>query len=88
MKYIAILFLKLYKAFISPLLPKSCRYIPSCSDYAITSFKTHKFHIALFLVFKRVLSCHALSKKEMLDEVPKDFSFKDYLKEKIKRYKL
>lgn len=29
-----------YKAFISPLLPPACRFVPTCSEYAIASIQT------------------------------------------------
>lgn len=34
MKTLALVALKLYKGFISPALPASCRYVPTCSEYA------------------------------------------------------
>ena len=69
-KKLALLLIYFYKFIISPILPKSCRYIPTCSEYAIECFKTHKPIKAAFLTCKRLLSCHPFSKKEMLDEVP------------------
>lgn len=67
---IAKVFIYFYKYIISPILPNSCRYIPSCSTYAVEAFQKHTFFYASFLVVKRILSCHPFSKKPMLDEVP------------------
>ena len=50
--------IKCYKFLISPLFGNSCRYLPSCSDYAIEALKTFGIFKGLFLSFKRILSCH------------------------------
>ncbi len=50
--------IKCYKFLISPLFGNSCRYLPSCSDYAIESLKTFGISKGLFLSCKRILSCH------------------------------
>ena len=53
--------IKCYKFLISPLFGNSCRYLPSCSDYAIEALKTFGIFKGLFLSFKRILSCHPWS---------------------------
>ena len=61
MKLFTIILIKLiktYKFLISPLLPQSCRYFPTCSDYSIDSLKTYGLFKGLFLSLKRILSCH------------------------------
>ena len=61
MKLFTIILIKLiktYKFLISPLLPQSCRYFPTCSDYSIESLKTYGLLKGLLLSFKRILSCH------------------------------
>jgi uncharacterized protein len=47
-----------YQKFISPLKPASCRFYPSCSDYAIQAIQKHGFCKGLFLAIKRILKCH------------------------------
>ena len=47
-----------YRMFISPLLPPSCRYLPTCSQYAIEALKTHGVFYGTYLTAKRILSCH------------------------------
>ncbi len=49
-----------YKFLISPLLPPSCRFYPSCSDYARMSIDRHGALKGAFLAMKRVLRCHPL----------------------------
>ena len=55
-----ILFIKLYKYFISPFFPSSCRYLPTCSQYFIDSLKEFGFLKGCVLGFKRILSCHPI----------------------------
>jgi putative membrane protein insertion efficiency factor len=50
--------IQLYKIFISPILPPSCRYSPSCSTYAIDALKKHGLVKGVFLAVKRIGSCH------------------------------
>ena len=55
---ILIKIIKIYKFLISPLIPHSCRYFPTCSDYCIESLENFGFFKGLYLSFKRILSCH------------------------------
>jgi putative membrane protein insertion efficiency factor len=50
--------IKIYQWIISPALPKTCRYYPSCSEYAIEALKIHGPIKGLILGTKRILSCH------------------------------
>jgi len=56
--WLLIIPVKLYQWFISPLLPRTCRYQPTCSEYAIESLRVHGPIKGLFLGTKRILSCH------------------------------
>tara|TARA_B100000035_G_C20634050_1_gene393649 strand:+ start:78 stop:317 length:240 start_codon:yes stop_codon:yes gene_type:complete len=56
--HILVKLIKIYKFLISPLLGNSCRYFPTCSDYSIEALKTFGLLKGLFLIFKRILSCH------------------------------
>lgn len=47
-----------YRASISPMLPQSCRYVPTCSEYAIEAIKKHGPLKGLWLAIKRILRCH------------------------------
>tara|TARA_B110000438_G_C15762998_1_gene628197 strand:+ start:318 stop:593 length:276 start_codon:yes stop_codon:yes gene_type:complete len=38
--------------------PSTCRYLPTCSTYAIESLKIHGSTKGIFLIIKRLLSCH------------------------------
>ena len=58
MKAILIAILRLYKYFISPILPGSCRFIPSCSEYSIEALKKYGALKGVYLAFRRVARCH------------------------------
>ena len=57
---IIIKLIKFYQYLISPLLGNNCRYLPTCSDYCIEALKTHRLIKALYLILKRLLSCHPI----------------------------
>ena len=65
-----ILLIKLYQFFISPLLLPSCRYSPSCSEYAIHALLEHGLIKGLYFSLKRILSCHPFG-NQGYDPVPK-----------------
>lgn len=55
---VAILLVRGYQIFISPLFPPSCRFTPSCSSYAITSLQRYGLLRGGWLAVKRVGRCH------------------------------
>jgi len=56
--YILILPVKLYQLILSPFLPNSCRYNPTCSQYMITAIKEWGPFKGIYLGTKRISSCH------------------------------
>ena len=68
-----ILLIKFYKYLISPYLPSSCRYLPTCSEYFIDCLKFNGTLKGLLLGIKRILRCHpikALGGKSGFDPAP------------------
>ncbi len=53
-----ILLIRFYQYAISPFLPKTCRFTPSCSVYAVEAFKKWGPIKGLYLTIKRLLRCH------------------------------
>jgi len=53
-----IIAINIYKYIISPVLPSACRYLPTCSDYALEAIRTHGVLRGLELSFRRILRCH------------------------------
>ncbi len=58
--YVATILIKAYKYLISPILPSSCRFYPSCSEYALEAFNKYGFFKGLWLTVKRIGRCHPL----------------------------
>ena len=52
----------LYKNGVSPLLPKSCRFIPTCSSYAVEAYQGFGFCKGSALTAWRILRCNPFSK--------------------------
>ncbi|MCI0664954.1 MAG: membrane protein insertion efficiency factor YidD [Acidobacteria bacterium] len=61
MKVFAIFMLRIYKYTISPLLPPSCRFTPTCSEYLAEAITRYGFGKGLKLGLKRVSRCHPFS---------------------------
>ncbi|MGD9402442.1 MAG: membrane protein insertion efficiency factor YidD [bacterium] len=47
-----------YRLAISPLLPRSCRFTPTCSEYAMEALARHGLARGMGLSIKRILKCH------------------------------
>ncbi len=58
MKQIALLLIRLYQLFLSPLLGRHCRFYPTCSAYTYEAIKKYGFYKGIFLGSKRLLKCH------------------------------
>jgi len=56
--WIVILPIRIYQYTISPILPTSCRHVPSCSQYSIEALKTHGIIRGTYLAVHRILRCH------------------------------
>ena len=56
--WLLILPIKLYKRFISPLTPPSCRFTPTCSTYALEAIQKHGPIKGFWLAVKRILRCN------------------------------
>ena len=54
---VLILPIRFYQWGISPLLPSSCRYTPTCSHYAIEALQRHGPFKGSWLAVKRILRC-------------------------------
>jgi uncharacterized protein len=62
--------LGIYKRLISPLLPASCRYVPTCSEYAAEAVARHGAVHGVALAVWRILRCNPLARGGY-DPVPK-----------------
>lgn len=71
MKRLALWLLGIYKRWISPALPPSCRYVPTCSEYAMEAVERYGVLRGGAMAAWRLLRCHPFVKGG-LDPVVKD----------------
>ncbi len=57
LKWFLILLVRFYQGAISPYFPPSCRYTPTCSQYAIEAINKYGPFKGGWLALKRILSC-------------------------------
>jgi putative membrane protein insertion efficiency factor len=76
MKSLALGMLRLYKRWISPSLPPSCRYLPTCSEYALEAIDRYGVLRGGLMSVWRLLRCHPFAKGG-LDPVVKDRTHHD-----------
>ncbi|MDT3739249.1 MAG: membrane protein insertion efficiency factor YidD [Candidatus Kapabacteria bacterium] len=69
MKKIILSVIGFYQRFISPALPPSCRFYPTCSHYAYTAVERFGFLKGSWLAVKRISKCHPFHSGG-LDPVP------------------
>jgi putative membrane protein insertion efficiency factor len=58
MRRVALTFIRFYQSAISPWLPPSCRYTPTCSEYAAEAIEVHGVAKGTWLALKRIARCH------------------------------
>ena len=61
-KTVALFLLRAYKWAVSPMFLPACRYVPSCSDYAMEAVDRHGAVRGSMMAIWRVLRCHPLAK--------------------------
>lgn len=62
MRKLLVFLISAYKKIISPLLPPSCRFYPTCSEYSIQAIEKYGITKGLVKSFWRILRCNPLSK--------------------------
>lgn len=72
--------IRAYQYVVSPYLAPSCRYSPTCSEYAIESFQRFGVFRGLLLSIRRIVSCHPWHDGGH-DPVPTSFTLKKSIKE-------
>jgi putative membrane protein insertion efficiency factor len=61
----------MYKRWLSPSLLSSCRFVPTCSDYALEAVERHGALVGIAISVARVFRCHPFSRCGF-DPVPSD----------------
>jgi putative membrane protein insertion efficiency factor len=75
MKKILKFFIKAYRKLISPILPNSCRFTPTCSEYALEALDKHGAIKGSILTVWRILRCNPFCRGGY-DPVPEKFTLK------------
>jgi putative membrane protein insertion efficiency factor len=66
---IAVIVVRAYQMLLSPVLPQSCRFKPTCSQYAVEALKRYGLARGTLLAVRRIMRCHPLGGGG-LDPVP------------------
>ena len=74
MKSVLSLLIRIYRAALSPFFPPRCRFLPTCSDYALQAVERHGALRGGWLALRRIGRCHPFGSSG-IDEVPETFSF-------------
>jgi len=64
-----IFLVRVYQTLISPLMPSTCRFQPTCSHYTVEALQKHGLFYGGKLAIKRIFSCHPWGKSGF-DPVP------------------
>ena len=62
MKYLLMALVRFYRKFISPMRRPCCRFIPTCSQYALEALEKYGAIKGGYLAIKRILRCNPLCK--------------------------
>lgn len=69
LRRIAVMLLDLYQRYIRIMLPSSCRFIPSCSEYTKEAIVKFGFFKGTLKGMSRLLQCHPFSQKSGYDPI-------------------
>lgn len=70
MKPILLCLIRFYRKHISPMRPPSCRFLPTCSAYALEAVEVHGALKGSWLAMRRVLKCHPLHRQASFEYDP------------------
>ena len=70
MKAVLLALIRFYRRNISPLRPPCCRFIPTCSAYALEAIEKYGAVKGGFLAVRRILRCSPLHRQESIEYDP------------------
>ncbi|WP_125980144.1 membrane protein insertion efficiency factor YidD [Loigolactobacillus iwatensis] len=73
MKQLLVRLIRVYQRYLSPVLPKSCRYYPTCSHYAVEAIEQYGVFKGSLMTTSRLLRCQPFAAGGF-DPVPGKFS--------------
>lgn len=70
MKRVLLWMISFYRKGISPLTPPSCRFIPTCSEYAYQAIERYGAMKGGWLALRRLSKCHPFHRQETIEYDP------------------
>ncbi len=70
MKRFLLALIRFYRKHISPAFPPSCRFTPTCSQYALEAIEKYGPGKGSWLAVKRLIRCNPFNKGDIYDPVP------------------
>ena len=72
MKSVILYLIRFYRRYISPMRPPCCRFIPTCSQYALEAVEKYGAWKGCWLALRRLLRCHPFHRQKSIvyDPVP------------------
>ena len=70
MKGLLLSAIRFYRRWISPLRPPCCRFIPTCSQYALEAVEKYGALKGGWLALRRLLRCHPLHRQKSIEYDP------------------
>lgn len=70
MKSFLLALIRFYRKHISPAFPPSCRFTPTCSQYALEAIEKYGAAKGSWLAVKRLIRCNPFNKGDIYDPVP------------------
>ena len=70
MRRVLLFLIRVYQRGISPCFPRRCRFIPTCSQYALEAVEKYGAVKGGYLALRRLLRCHPFYKGNFYDPVP------------------
>ncbi len=70
MKTVLLACIRFYRRYISPLRPPCCRFIPTCSAYALEAVEIDGACKGGYLALRRVLKCHPFHRQKTIEYDP------------------
>lgn len=85
MKRLLLGLIRFYQRHISPALPPRCRFIPTCSQYAVEAISRFGAARGALMALKRFLRCHPFYRGNIYDPVPESCDGRKHKKHRRKK---
>lgn len=75
LQWILLILIRIYQLFLSPYVGQNCRFLPTCSNYAIEAITVHGSFKGIVLTIIRLCKCHPFHEGGLDPVPPKNHSF-------------